>query len=138
MKIILALCIIFITCKTAFPEQFTLSGMIRYSGSGEIYIYLVDEDVFSRPFTGISVITQKAGSGGGELTYSFSNLTTGIYGIRCYQDRNGNGKLDRGLFGPTEPWDMSFNCEKPAKWIKFDQIAFPLVSNTVLEQMILD
>jgi uncharacterized protein (DUF2141 family) len=44
----------------------------------------------------------------GTHTLSIDALAPGRYAIAVYVDRNGNGKLDRGLFGkPTEPYGFS-------------------------------
>lgn len=41
-------------------------------------------------------------------TVVFENIEFGEYGIKIYHDENGNGKLDKGLFGiPTEPYGFS-------------------------------
>ncbi len=44
-----------------------------------------------------------------KLIVKFKNIPKGVYGIRCYQDLNGNMKLDKGLFGPKEPRAMSWS-----------------------------
>lgn len=39
---------------------------------------------------------------------SVDDLAPGRYAVAVYVDRNGNGKLDRGMFGkPTEPYGFS-------------------------------
>lgn len=44
----------------------------------------------------------------GAYTVRLEGLAAGRYGLVAYVDRNGNGKLDRGLFGrPTEPYGFS-------------------------------
>lgn len=36
-------------------------------------------------------------------TCTFGPLIAGVYAVACFHDENGNGKMDRGLFGiPTE------------------------------------
>ena len=48
-----------------------------------------------------------------KVPFNFEGLQQGTYGVRCFQDVNGNGKLDKGLFGPSEPWGMSWQRESP-------------------------
>lgn len=48
-----------------------------------------------------------------KVPFKFEGLQQGTYGVRCFQDVNGNGKLDKGLFGPSEPWGMSWQRESP-------------------------
>jgi uncharacterized protein (DUF2141 family) len=44
----------------------------------------------------------------GTHTLLIDALAPGRYAVAVYVDRNGNGKLDRGLFGkPTEPYGFS-------------------------------
>lgn len=44
----------------------------------------------------------------GVYTVRLDGLAAGRYGLVAYVDRNGNGQLDRGLFGrPTEPYGFS-------------------------------
>jgi len=44
----------------------------------------------------------------GTHTLSLDALEPGRYALVVYVDRNGNGKLDRGMFGkPTEPYGFS-------------------------------
>ena len=59
-----------------------------------------------------------------KVSFKFEGIQKGTYGIRCFQDENGNGKLGKGMFGPKEPWGMSWQGDKPAKWPKFKHIAF--------------
>ena len=37
------------------------------------------------------------------MGFAFHNVPEGIYGIRCFQDNNNNGKLDKDFFSPSEP-----------------------------------
>ena len=44
----------------------------------------------------------------GVHTVTIETLPPGRYAVMAYVDRNGNGKLDRGMFGrPTEPYGFS-------------------------------
>ena len=106
-------------------EQYSISGSVLVKKAGVLYIYLVDEEQFSIPLTGIMDIRKDLeGKRGQKIPFSFSDVPEGEYGIRVYVDTNGNGKLDRGLFGPSEPWSMSWQGE-PKKGIPhFEDIAF--------------
>jgi len=37
------------------------------------------------------------------MPFVFNDVKAGIYGIRCFQDQNNDGKLNIGMFGPSEP-----------------------------------
>lgn len=46
----------------------------------------------------------------GYATVTFPDLKPGTYGVAVFQDKNGNGKMDKGLFGiPKEPYGFSNN-----------------------------
>jgi hypothetical protein len=110
-------------------QQYSVSGSVTYSGEGLIYIYLVDEEISKIPFTGIQTIILTPEKSAGTLPFIFSGIEAGAYGIRCYQDTNGNGELDRGLFGPKEPWGMSWQGQRPRKWPRWSNFSFEVVTN---------
>jgi len=112
-------------------NSYDVGGQIQYSEAGKIYVYLVDEEIFGTPYTGLQTIvleSMEMGKGRGSASFKFQNVKSGVYGIRCYQDINGNGKLDRGLFGPSEPWGMSWNSDRPSKWPSYTDITFKVDS----------
>ncbi|MCP1239650.1 MULTISPECIES: DUF2141 domain-containing protein [Acetobacteraceae] len=46
----------------------------------------------------------------GEVTAIIANVPAGTYAVAAFEDRNGNGKLDRSFFGiPTEPIGFARN-----------------------------
>lgn len=111
---------------------YKIEGEILFSGEGKIYIYLVNEKVFKIPLTGLKTIIlepTKKDIAKKKMAFKFSNIKDGIYGIRCFQDQNGDGKLNRGMFGPSEPWGMSWKDEKVTRWPRFDKIAFRVTSD---------
>ena len=109
--------------------QYTISGTVIYVGAGPIYIYLVDEEIARIPLTGIQTLVLTPDESAGTLPFTFTGIIAGTYGIRCYQDTNGNGELDRGAFGPKEPWGMSWQGNKPLKWPRWDHFSFELTAD---------
>jgi len=129
-KIILFGLFLVLTGAAVSSEDFLeISGIVCYKEEGEIYIYLVDEETSSIPFSGLEVHKITPEEFPGSVSFSFSGLTGGKYGIRCFQDRNGNGTLDKGLFGPTEPWGLSWQGIKPKKWPQWRNFSFDLYSD---------
>lgn len=60
-----------------------------------------------KPFMG-AVVHVKDGS----ATYTFNNVPYGEYAIKFFQDENGSGKLECGLFGlPKEQYGFSNNAQ---------------------------
>jgi uncharacterized protein (DUF2141 family) len=106
-------------------EQYSISGSVLVKKAGVLYIYLVDEKQFSIPLTGIVEIRKNLKEKREQkIPFSFSGIPDGEYGIRVYVDTNGNGKLDRGVFGPSEPWGMSWQGEPKRGIPRFEDIAF--------------
>lgn len=106
---------------------FSVSGKINISLQKSVYIYLVDEESLKIPFTGfmeLKIMPEKEDLHKGFIFFEFNNVPAGIYGIRIFQDKNENGKLDKGLFGPTEPWGLSWNDDKYFGWPKFNDYCF--------------
>jgi uncharacterized protein (DUF2141 family) len=60
---------------------------------------------------------------GGVATCVFSSVRAGAYAISGFHDENDNGKLDLGLFGPTEGWAAS-NDARGAFGPKFSDARF--------------
>ena len=113
-------------------NTYKITGRVLINEEGVLYIYLVDEDQFSVPFTGIKEIVIPISSthlDNGSVAFAFQSIPAGRYGIRVFIDTNGNGKLDRGLFGPSEPWGMSWQDKRVARIPRFKDIAFPLTED---------
>jgi len=94
--------------------------------NGQILVFLVDQAAFDKPLSGIDTLVLKPTE---EITlFKFEPIDAGVYGIRCFQDVNSNGKLDRKMFFPDEPY--GFSWQKGKKFpIRFADISFTANSN---------
>jgi uncharacterized protein (DUF2141 family) len=113
-------------------ETFSINGSCSVYEEGTLYIFLVDEEQFKVPLTGVKEIVVEVSdvkSNGKKINYRFKKVPKGKYGIRCFLDTNGNKKLDKGMFGPSEPWGMSWKKEKPSGYPKFNDISFTVATN---------
>jgi uncharacterized protein (DUF2141 family) len=135
-KRIATVCLFFImgfaTHVFAQSETFSIEGELLFNNSGDIFISLVNEELFGTPMTGVQQYIIRIGPDEMDkkrVAYKFENVAPGVYGIRCFQDVNGNGILDKGMFGPKEPWGMSWQGDKPAKWPKFNHICFEVTAD---------
>ncbi len=100
--------------------------IILGNAKGKVYIFLVDEKTFDVKLSGIdTLIIQPISS---ILHFCFPKVKNGVYGIRCFQDLNNNGILDKGLFGPTEPYGFSWKSGKKFPF-NFSDISFTVNSN---------
>jgi uncharacterized protein (DUF2141 family) len=113
-------------------DEFTISGEVLICDVGDVYIYLVDEETAKIPMTGVQIIViedDNTNRDSLKVPFQFENVKKRVYAIRCYQDVNGNKKLDKGLFGPKEPWWLSWQEERHSGIPKFKNIAFRVESS---------
>ncbi len=106
------LAVILATCAIGFgANTVTLSGKVT-GGSGKhtIYVALWDEHNFlHKPVQQIRI------AAGTTPDFHF-NVPPGRWALSAYEDKNENGKLDMGLFGPSEPsgfWHPFHAWRKP-------------------------
>ena len=99
------------------PRAFKLSGrLLGSSGRNVVYVALWQADGFlKRPTKQVRIEP-----GGGQI-FQFE-VPAGHWALSAFEDRNGNGILDMGLFGPTEPsgfWRAFRGHHKP----RFEEVA---------------
>ena len=115
------------------PERFTVGGEISFTKTGDLYVELVTEQEFESDKTFAFRLILKltpVDVDKGKTSFTFQNVPRGTYGIQCFQDVNGNGKLDTGIFGPKEPWG-NYRPKRPTfRAPKFEEIAFRLEKDT--------
>lgn len=108
-------------------EPFAVAGEIAFSGTAPLYLELVERDEFDgglpSPF-GLVLRPTAEEAARGRAAFSFQGVPPGTYGIRSFQDTNGTGKLETGLFGPKEPWGMYRPCRPALRGPRFDEISF--------------
>ena len=64
----------------------------------------------------------------GTMKVSLGNLPEGQYALSCFQDLNGNGKLDTNLVGiPTEPYGFSNNARPKFRAPNWGEAVFSLL-----------
>ncbi len=92
-------------------ETFRLAGrVLGASRKCAVYVALWQADGFlKRPVQQVRIAP------GEELVFRFE-ITAGRWAVSAFEDRNGNGVLDMGLFGPKEPsgfWRSFSGWHKP-------------------------
>lgn len=103
---------------------FRLSGTVT-GGSGKhaIHVALWDAAGFLvKPVREITIAP-------GEARDFHFEVPAGRWALSAYEDENGNGKLDMGLFGPKEPsgfWRPFHGWHKP----RFDEVATEIDQDT--------
>jgi uncharacterized protein (DUF2141 family) len=98
--------------------EVTVSGL---RGEATVYFALFDRDTFlGKP---IAVARSEPAN----PVARFKHLPSGKYALSAYQDINGNGLLDRGIFGiPKEPSGFSNDATGMMGPPKFDSAAIQL------------
>ncbi len=71
---------------------------------------------------------------GSVMIFEFDNVEPGVYGVQLFQDLNDNGEMDKGMFGPKEPYGMSTNPKKMGK-PSYEDVSFEskTTTNIVIE-----
>ena len=114
-------------------EEYAISGRVRFTGSYDIYVSVVDGERFASQKGEIAhlIIAPTAEEQGrGEVAFRFKRMPAGVYGIMVFQDQKRDGKLNIGRFGPVEPWGMSFQNSRPRlRPPRFGDIKFELTKN---------
>jgi uncharacterized protein (DUF2141 family) len=93
---------------------------------GQVYVALYDRaETF--PMAGQQRVSQMLAPEDQHLTVHFKDLPPGQYAAAAFQDFNGNGKLDKNLFGiPKEPYGFSNSARGSSGPPKFDAAAITL------------
>lgn len=107
IQIIIILLFVYSVCLAQTPDTaFTISGTItNYQPGKTIYMALYPtEDDFNNRNCYRKAIFEHDKLPHDTADYSFTEVGPGEYIIACYQDVNGDGKINMGLFGPTEPY----------------------------------
>jgi uncharacterized protein (DUF2141 family) len=111
----------------AQERGFLVRGEITFTRRGPIYIQLVSKEAFESNKGSQFASIIEVGPGDvkkGKTCFSFMNVPEGTYGIKCFQDLNGNKTPDKGIFGPKEPWG-TYRPSRPAFGApEFKEIAF--------------
>ena len=127
------------TWGQATEKKFKVSGSIRYTKhKGTIYVKLFTrqefnqkgEPEFAQTIT-INKDNQKA------VSFEFKNVPEGIYAIKCFQDLNGNGKIDMGFFGPKEPYGLFRKKGNIYRRPQFNDLSFILIEIWIMLKSLL-
>jgi len=108
----------------ADPTTVTLCGHVRgASGKHAVHVALWQRDGFLE-----HPVRETPFAPGAAPDFRF-DLPPGSWAVSAYEDKNDNGVLDMGLFGPKEPsgfWRPFSGWHKP----KFDEVAASITRDT--------
>jgi len=96
-----------LTAQETLPHaSVRVAGEIRFKKTAPVFLRLLALDEAKQAFVAreqiIEIKTEDIARG--TLRFEFAGLAPGHYALKCFQDVNGNKKLDIGMFGPKEPW----------------------------------
>jgi uncharacterized protein (DUF2141 family) len=102
-------------------EVFAVSGQVTFPKIGDVFISLVtkEEETAGKATPQERIIVIKLSPEqikGRKASFSFAAIPRGEYCIKAFQDVNGNGKMDLGLWTvPEEPYGGYKSCW-PFRW----------------------
>jgi len=105
-----------------------ISGIVHNDGFLRIVLFNRAEGFPSNYINGIrdtSIVNPSNSE-----TVTFANLPAGTYAVSILHDRNGNKRIDSGMFGiPKEPWGVSNNVHPRMRAPRFDECDFSVQSS---------
>lgn len=128
-NLILITALFFLTGSPLCAQQaaFQVSGEISFPKAGDLYVQLITKEEFDSGKDagfGIIVAANPEDMKKGRAAFSFEGVPKGTYGIRCFQDVNRTGKMEKGMFGPKEPWGTYRPARPMLRAPRFDEISF--------------
>ncbi|MBI3482269.1 MAG: DUF2141 domain-containing protein [Bacteroidetes bacterium] len=102
---------------------------IKKEGKIKIAVYRKGEDF---PDDKLIVKSLEGEGTNGKCEFQFESIPFGSYAVAIYQDVNGNGKLDKGMFGiPSEPFAFSNNFRPKFGGPSFDKCKFDFAKDSL-------
>lgn len=125
--LLFCLCVLSTICSVAQSVSHTvvLSNVVSKKGRAYVAWYKTDSSFMDDTRYFLRKIVDL--NGASELTIPFSDIQAGIYAIAVFIDVNGNGKLDKGMFGiPKENYGFSNNIYPATRAATFQEASFKL------------
>ena len=112
LKTVIASILLAAFCLDAQSAQLAMEIESKGSMQGHIVVgFYVEKNKANYPKKGKADITCRSqGISGTGPTILTCVLPPGVYAAAFFHDENGNGELDSGLLGPTEPYGFSNNA----------------------------
>lgn len=107
----------------------TVTGEVRFSESGVIYVALLTEETFGRRREPayLQILTPQPDTD--VIVFQFDSVPAGQYALRVFQDVNGDGTPNVGPRGPREPFGMHRRPERLRFPPRFEDSAFDVAGD---------
>jgi len=103
-----------------------IGGEVRFEKAAPVFLQLLAQDANGQEFVAREQVIALAPEDlrRGRLRFEFADLAPGRYALKAFQDTNGNGKIDIGVFGPREPWATYRLARPKLRPPRFEEMAF--------------
>lgn len=104
----------------------TISGEVRFEKTAPVFLQLLALDGSGKETVARSQVITLASEDVARrsVRFEFTGLVPGRYALKAFQDTNGNGKIDIGMFGPKEPWATYRLARPKLRPPRFEEMAF--------------
>ncbi len=111
--------------------ELTINNIIIDNGNIRVALYNSENQFLKHPFR-----VKKAESNSEIIKIIFSDIPKGYYAISLFQDENSDEELNRGMFGPKEPYGFSNNAKGSFGPAKYEDAKFEVVDGEMVKQSI--
>ncbi len=114
------------------PEvrTFSVSGTVsRIKADGILYVRLFSRTAFENESDAGFSFSKRVKKKDEDVSFCFENVPAGMYAVRCFLDKNENGIIDMGLFGPKEPYGFCMEKSKISRPPEFNELSFDISGN---------
>jgi len=121
------------------PPSVRVAGEVRFEKSAPIFLRLIALDEAKTEVVAREQIIELTTEDVSRATvhFEFVGLTPGRYALKCFQDTNGNKRLDIGVFGPKEPWATYRLARPKLRPPRFEEMAFNVAEDVTNAHLIL-
>ena len=104
----------------------TIGGEVRFEKTAPVFLQLLALDGSGKETVARSQVITLASEDVARrsVRFEFAGLAPGRYALKAFQDANGNGKIDIGMFGPKEPWATYRLARPKLRPPRFEEMAF--------------
>jgi uncharacterized protein (DUF2141 family) len=109
----------------------SIGGEVRFEKPAPVFLKLLALDASGKEFVArerVIALTAEDVTRR-HLRFEFADLAPGRYALQAFQDVNGNGKIDIGIFGPKEPWATYRLAQPRFRPPRFEEMAFDARAN---------